>query len=301
MDYGRNLEFGVSIDPAAADLGSALTLARRADEAGLDYLAVQDHPYQPGHLDAWTLMTVLLTQTERIAVVSDVLDLQLRPPAMLAKAASSLAAIAPGRVVLGVGGGATAHGVEAMGGTPYRGAEMVAFTEEAVTILRRALAGGSVRLETPRHHIAGYQAGPVPAVAVPVWLGSQKPRMLGVTGRVAEGWISPLNIYVAPDEVPERQALIDDAAAAAGRKPRDVRRIYNVIGAIGPYTGSGGLIGSAELWIDTLTRWALDFGFDTFIFWPMTDPVAQTGLFAREVVPAVRARVAQAREAVMPR
>lgn len=301
MDYGRNLEFGISIDPAAADLDVALTLARRADEAGLDYLAVQDHPYQPGHLDAWTLMTVLLTQTEHVSVVSDVLDLQLRPPAMLAKAAASLAVIAPGRIVLGVGGGATAHGVEAMGGTPHRGGEMVAFTEEAVMVLRRALAGGPVRLDTPRHRIRGYQAGPKPAVAVPVWLGSQKPRMLGVTGRVAEGWISPLNIYVAPHEVPERQRLIDAAAAEAGRDPRDVRRIYNVIGAIGPYTGLNGLVGSVELWVDTLTSWALDLGFDTFVFWPMTDPVRQVELFAREVVPAVRAKVARARETVAAR
>lgn len=299
MDYGRKLEFGVSIDPAATNLDSALRLARLADTAGLDYLAVQDHPYQPGHLDAWTLMTLLTARTERIAVVSDVLDLQLRPPTMLAKAAASLATAAPGRLVLGVGGGATAHGVEAMGGAPHHGGEMVAFTEEAIGILRHALAGDSIRLDTPRHRITGYQAGPV--ARVPVWLGSQKPRMLAVTGRTAQGWISPLNIYVPPHEVPEKQDRIDAAAVAAGRDPHDIRRMYNVIGAIGPYTGGTGLVGPVEMWVDTLTAWALDLGFDTFVFWPMTDAEQQVAVFASQVVPAVTRNVARARQEGTPR
>ena len=36
-----------------------------------------------------------------------------------------------------------------------------------------------------------------------------------------------------PSAVPARQQLIDEAARAAGRDPADVRRIYNVVGAIG--------------------------------------------------------------------
>ena len=56
-DYGHPVRFGVSIDPGAADFAAALSLARQADRAGLDYLAVQDHPYQPGYLDAWTMLT----------------------------------------------------------------------------------------------------------------------------------------------------------------------------------------------------------------------------------------------------
>ncbi|GAA2005130.1 LLM class flavin-dependent oxidoreductase [Microbacterium ulmi] len=296
MDYGRELEFGVSIDPTAADLAASRRLALVADRAGLDYLAVQDHPYQPSHLEVWTLLTHLASITERIGVTPDVLDLQLRLPSLVAKSAASFAEIAPGRVALGVGGGATPHGVEALGGTPHAGADMVRYTEEALAVLRRALAGGAVRLDTPRHRIAGYQAGPVPRPPVPVWLGSQKPRMLAVTGRAADGWISPLNIYVAPHEVPERQEAIDRAAREAGRDPRDIRRIYNVIGAIGPYAGANGLLGDVGVWIDTLSDWAVDLGFDTFVFWPMTDAERQVEVFASEVVPGIRERVAQRRK-----
>ena len=295
VDYGHPLRFGISIDPASADFAQSLLLAQQADRAGLDYLAVQDHPYQPTHLDALSLMSVLLDRTEQIAVVSDVLDLQLRPPTILGKAAASLATMAGGRIHLGVGGGATAQGVAAMGGVPRRGGEMVQFTEEAVLILKRALRGGVVQVDSDHHQIAGYQAGPVPPRPVEVWVGSQMPRMLGVTGRAADGWVCPLNIYVAPHEVPGRQEIIDAAARDAGRDPRDIRRVYNVIGAIGAFGGGSGLVGPVELWVDTLTEWTTELGFDTFIFWPVTDAPEQLAIFASEVIPAVRERVAQRR------
>jgi hypothetical protein len=38
-----------------------------------------------------------------------------------------------------------------------------------------------------------------------------------------------------------------------------------------------------------------DLGFDTFIFWPMTSPMAQLEIFANQVVPAVRERVGDRR------
>jgi len=42
-----------------------------------------------------------------------------------------------------------------------------------------------------------------------------------------------------------------------------------------------------ELWVDTLTKWATDLGFDTFIFWPEESSEQQVRLFAEEVVPRV--------------
>jgi alkanesulfonate monooxygenase SsuD/methylene tetrahydromethanopterin reductase-like flavin-dependent oxidoreductase (luciferase family) len=295
MDYGHPLSFGISIDPEAADFPSSLALAQQADRLGLDYLAVQDHPYQPGYLDVWTMLTYLLAKTDRISAVPDVVDLQLRPPTLVAKAAASLAVMAGGRVQLGVGGGASAEGVAAMGGMPRSKSDTVAFTDEAVQVIRQALRGGAVQLDTAHHQIAGYQAGPVPPKPIEVWVGSVGPRMLGVTGRSSDGWFCPLNIYVAPDEVPEKQALIDAAARTAGREPREVRRIYNVLGSIGDHRGGRGLVGSVQTWIDSLTAWTVELGFDTFIFWPITDPAEQLEMFANEVVPAVRKKVAEAR------
>ncbi|MEV4630009.1 LLM class flavin-dependent oxidoreductase [Micromonospora sp. NPDC049523] len=294
-DYGHPITFGLSLDPAVDKLGETRQLAKTAEAGGLDYLAIQDHPYQPGFLDTWTLISHLAAETERITFFPDVADVQLRPPTMLAKAAASLSVLTHGRIVLGVGGGATADGIAAMGGVRRGGGETVSYTEESLQIMRRALAGDTVRLVSDQHSVEGYRAGPVPPAPVPLWLGSQKPKMLAVTGRSSDGWISPLNIYVRPDQVPSSQRLVDDAARRAGRDPAEVRRIYNVIGAIGPYAGGPGLVGEAALWIDTLASWTVDLGFDTFVFWPATAHRRQLEIFAAEVVPGVRQRVAELR------
>ncbi|MEO3816031.1 LLM class flavin-dependent oxidoreductase [Plantactinospora sp. B24E8] len=294
-DYGQPLRFGLSLDPSVEQAPRTARLARAAMDGGLEYLAVQDHPYQPGYLETWTLISHLAARTDRISFLTDVADLQLRPPTMLAKAAASLNALTGGRITLGVGGGAFADAIAGMGGVRRSGGEMVAYTEEALQILRRALAGGPVVFPGRQHQIEGYTAGPVPAAPTPIWLGSQRRRMLEVTGRHSDGWISPLNIYVPPDEVPQRQRIIDDAARSAGRDPGEVRRIYNVIGAIGEYRGGQGLVGPTGLWIDTLTRWAVELGFDTFVFWPMTAHEQQLDVFAGTVVPAVRQAVDEIR------
>ena len=54
-------------------------------------------------------------------------------------------------------------------------------------------------------------------------------------------------------------------------------------------------MGDVPLWIDTLTRWAVELGLDTFIFWPKTDPLGQLKTFATDVVPEVRRRVGERR------
>lgn len=295
-DYGHPLSFGLSLDPDVGTPTRTRALAQQADTRGLDYLAVQDHPYQPGHLDAWTLISHLSGVTHRISFLTDVADLQLRPPAMLAKAAASLGVLTGGRIQLGVGGGAFPEAIASMGGVPRSGAAMVDFTEGALSLLHGALAGGPVRLRSAHHCVEGYRAGPVPPAPVGVWLGAQKPKMLALTGRAADGWISPLNIYVPPERVPGAQRVIDEAAEAAGRAPASIRRVYNVIGMIGGRHGPG-LVGDAGRWVDTLSEWAVGLGFDTFVLWPTAEPEGQLAVFAEEVVPAVRERVARLRSA----
>jgi len=294
-DYGHPITFGLSLYPSVDQLSETRELAQAADAAGLDYLAIQDHAYNPEFLDVWTLIAYLAAETDRISFLPDVADLQLRPPTILAKAAASLSVLSGGRVVLGVGGGASAGGIAAMGGIRRNGSEMIAFTEEALQFMRTALAGGVVEFRSDQHTIEGYQAGPVSASPVPLWLGSNGPRMLAVTGRSSDGWVSPLSTYVDPTAVPSRRRLIDDAARSAARDPADVRRTYNVVGAIGPARGGPGLTGEVESWVVALTDWSIELGLDTFIFWPTTAPMAQLEGFATQVVPGVRQRVSERR------
>src|SRR5438552_17672673 len=104
-DYGHPITFGLSLIPSVDTLEETKRLTQTADAAGLDYLAIQDHAYNPEFFDAWTLISYLAAETSRITFVPDVADLQLRPPTILAKAAASLSVLTGGRVVLAVCGG----------------------------------------------------------------------------------------------------------------------------------------------------------------------------------------------------
>jgi len=118
--------------------------------------------------------------------------------------------------------------------------------------------------------------------------------MLGLTGRLADGWI-PSHGHTPPQRLPEMQRRIDEGAEKAGRKPRDIRRAYNISGTIGK-EGDNPLEGPISQWIETLTGFVLERGMDTFIFWPSENHERQTEVFASEVVPAVRETVRKARK-----
>jgi alkanesulfonate monooxygenase SsuD/methylene tetrahydromethanopterin reductase-like flavin-dependent oxidoreductase (luciferase family) len=115
-DYGRELGFGVSVEPSSDSWQRVAGSVRTADRAGLDLVGIQDYPYQHRFLDTWIPISTLVPLTERIRFFPDVANLPLRPPAMLAKAGASLHVISGGRVEMGLGAGAFWDAVAAMDG-----------------------------------------------------------------------------------------------------------------------------------------------------------------------------------------
>src|SRR2546423_7958190 len=109
-DYGHPITFGLSLFPSVDLLEETKQLALAADAAGLEYLAIQDHAYNPDFLDVWTLITYLAAETDQISFFPDVADLQLRPPTILAKAAASLGVLTGGRIAPRVRGGGRPEG-----------------------------------------------------------------------------------------------------------------------------------------------------------------------------------------------
>jgi alkanesulfonate monooxygenase SsuD/methylene tetrahydromethanopterin reductase-like flavin-dependent oxidoreductase (luciferase family) len=294
-DYGRPIEFGLSVVPGAAGVSEARELAARADELGFEFLAIQDHPYQPRFVETWLLMADLLARTERVRVVPDVANLPLRLPAMIAKQAATLDVLSGGRFELGLGAGAFWDAIRAMGGPVRSGREALEALEEAIQIIRLAWSGErSVSFEGRHYSVSGFHPGPPPSHPIGIWLGALRPRALGLTGRLADGWVPSLP-YAPPAAVPAMQRRIDEGAAEAGRDPAAIRRAYNLMGEISDGAASELLHGPVEHWVETLSEFALELGFDTFVFWPETEPLVQTERFAREVVPGVRETVARAR------
>jgi alkanesulfonate monooxygenase SsuD/methylene tetrahydromethanopterin reductase-like flavin-dependent oxidoreductase (luciferase family) len=285
------LLFGLNVDPRADRAATAFQLASLADEYGLDLVSVMDHPEQPRFLETWTLLVALAMRTERVAVLPNVASVPLRPPAMLAKAASSLAILTGGRVILGVGAG-DPRVVRTYGGPELSPRESVDALEEAVQVIRSLWDTGhrTVGFEGRHYRLPGTRPGPHPPSPIPLWIGSFGPRLLRLTGRLADGW-APTNRYADPAQIARVRHHVDHGATQAGRDPQSLRRNYNVMGAIDPTAAPQDgelLVGGVDHWVDALWRYHRELGFDAFVFWPVQgDELTQSRRFATEVVPRI--------------
>ncbi|MEP9361597.1 LLM class flavin-dependent oxidoreductase [Nocardioides sp. CN2-186] len=262
-DYGQDLQFGTFLTPDAAAPDRVVELALLTEAAGLDLATVQDHPYQRRFLDAWALLATILARTSSLRVTTNVANLPLRPPHVLATTVASLDLISRGRVELGIGAGAFWDAIVAAGGPRRTPGEALRALDEGIGVIRST-----------------WSAGPTPAHDVEIWIGAIGPRMLELTGRVGDGWL-PSESYVPVDTLAERNARIDDAAVAAGRDPSTIRRLYNVTPSTDPS------------WAERLAELTLTHGTSTFILG--SDDPDEIRRYGVEVAPAVRDLVAAER------
>ncbi len=284
-DYGHELRFGTFLTPQNADPQAPVRLAELSEEVGLDLVTFQDHPYQPRFLDTWTLLSWVAARTERVTIAGDVLNLPLRPPAVLARAVASLDLLSGGRMALGLGAGGFWQAISAMGGGHLTPGESVDALEEALQIIRGIWdtdQPGVLRVDGEHHRVSGAKRGPAPAHDVPIWLGAYKPRMLRLVGRAADGWLPSLP-YLKAGDLERSNAIIDEAAHDAGRKPGEIRRLLNIGVPEGP----------TERRVELLSRLAVEHGIATFIL-GSDDPGLITA-FGQDVAPAVRDVVASER------
>src|SRR5919202_801406 len=213
-DYGRPIKFGYFLVPNAD--APLLATAREVERLGLDYVAVQDHPYQRRFVDTWTLLSMISGATSRVGLFPDVANLPLRPPAVLAKAAASLDVLSGGRCELGLGAGAFWDAIEAFGGPRRTPGEALAALAEAINVIRQVWSGGrNLRFEGRYYRLKGAQAGPQPAHPIGIWLGAYGAKALALTARVADGWVPSLRGDLG--ELARMVARLDNPAARAGR------------------------------------------------------------------------------------
>ncbi|WP_328346494.1 LLM class flavin-dependent oxidoreductase [Micromonospora sp. NBC_00421] len=295
-DYGHELLFGGFLTPDARRPEQVVARARFCEQVGLDLVTFQDHPYQPGFLDSWTLMSYLAAATSRIRLAGNVLNLPLRQPVVLARSVASLDLLSGGRVELGLGTGAFWDAIEANGGRRLAPGQAVDALDEAIRIIREVWAAdrrGGVRVDGEHYRVVGAKRGPAPAHPVGIWVGAYKPRLLRLVGRTADGWLPSLAyLPKGPGELADLNALVDEGATAAGRDPAEVRRLLNISGRF-TRTGAGFLDGPPQQWVRELTELVLEHGTSGFILG--ADDPTSIELFAQEVAPAVRELVAAER------
>jgi alkanesulfonate monooxygenase SsuD/methylene tetrahydromethanopterin reductase-like flavin-dependent oxidoreductase (luciferase family) len=278
------IKLGTFATPDATDPDGTVEQILAADRAGLDFVAIQDHPYQRRFFDTWTLLAYAAGRTERVRLLPDVLNLPLRLPSMIAKSAASLDLLSGGRVEIAIGAGAFWDAVEAMGGPRRSPKESVDALTEAIAILRAFWSGErSVTVEGEHYRLRGAKPGPQPAHPIGLWIGAYGPRMLRLTGRLGDGWLPSLGEhYMSPEAAPRMHATIDEAAKRAGRDPADIERAVNVM-ALGEPSG----------WVDQLARIATELRFTTLLVGvPDDDPIGAISRLGEEIAPALRERVA---------
>jgi alkanesulfonate monooxygenase SsuD/methylene tetrahydromethanopterin reductase-like flavin-dependent oxidoreductase (luciferase family) len=233
----------------------------------------------------------LLARTERLTFFPAVANLPLRSPTMLSKQSASLDVLSGGRFELGLGAGAFFDRITTMGGPRLTPKTSVDALEEAIPIIRAGWSGQeSVSHHGEHYSFDGWEPGPPPAHPIGIWLGAYKPRMLRITGRLADGWMPSL-FGMGPDELVRARAVIDEAAEKAGRDPSAVLGIYNVTGEVtGGKRGDGPLDGPPEHWAETLAGWVERARLGAVVL--PAKSLEQVERLVNEVAPALREAVA---------
>jgi 5,10-methylenetetrahydromethanopterin reductase len=204
------LRFAINrLDMSGVDAFAAS--AARAESLGWDCGLIPCSPLLVR--DPYVMLAFAARATRRI-VLGTLLDTPvIRHPAALASSIATVAELAPGRTLLGLGVGDTA--VRLNGLAPAR----VATLERAVADVRALLAGrdldvGAARPARLRH-----------AHAVPVWVAAQGPRALRMAGAHADGVF--IRVGADPRNLTRAYHQVREGAREAGRRAEDVR-----IGAI---------------------------------------------------------------------
>jgi probable F420-dependent oxidoreductase len=282
--------FGLNVpltnDPTADPVGDA----RRAEELGFDFVSASDHLHGDSPTwEPWTTLSWITASTRRIQVLTRVLAVPYRPPAVVAKMAETFHRLSGGRLILGLGGGYLDEEFRAFGLTAPSPRDKIDGLEEAIRIIRGLWSEPGFTFDGRLHRTEGATLEPKPDRPIPIWVGTYGPRALNLTGRLADGWIPSLG-FAGPDEVTGMRERVLAAAERAGRDPAAITCAYNLVVRVDEGAGSQPKVvsGSPEAIAEQLRGFAA-IGFTSFNFMP-TGPGLdeQVDRLGREVIPLIR-------------
>ncbi|MBK1787393.1 LLM class flavin-dependent oxidoreductase [Prauserella cavernicola] len=266
MNYGHRLRFGLRLSTDADhEPDHLIKSAALAERWGLDLLVVPagtaGADLEPGTVSSW-----IAAATGSLGLVVE--SPPTPHPAMLARAVASLDQLTAGRVELALHAEAADSG-EALGDT-------IAVVRELWNVLDRGLGRYTGRL----HRLSGAQKA-APAHDVPIAVHADS-HVLRLVGRQADEWSTGDVTALA-----EGNRVVDEAARAAGRDPREIRRRITIRGDVGERAGT--FTGTTEDWVSDLLPLVLDHGVGTVVL--DTDSEDLAARFANDVAPALRAAV----------
>ena len=191
---------------------------REAERLGLDICWVAE----AWGSDAPSLLGYLAARTETMLLGSGVIQLGTRSPVTIAQTAMTLAHLSGGRFLLGLGASGP-QVLEGLHGIPF--AHPLARMRETVEIVRQVFTGDKLSYTGSQYQIPrpGGEGRPMrvslPPVSVPVYLAALSPKMLELTGEIADGW---LGTSFVPEGADAYFTPLDAGLARAGRTRADL-------------------------------------------------------------------------------
>jgi alkanesulfonate monooxygenase len=222
-------KFGLAVENFTSaektpSIQALLDSARRAEELGFNSLWAWDHLFlgsrQPfPQLEVLTTLAVLASHTSEIELGTGILVLPIRDPALLAKTAATIQAIAGGRLRLGVAAGWYEREFDATG-TPFSGRGaifernleicMSLWTQDEVTGTWDDLSFRRVKML------------PLPQPRPQVLIGGYVDRVLRRVATLGDGW---LTYFYTAESFTESWRKIEQYAEEAGRDPGELRSL----------------------------------------------------------------------------
>jgi F420-dependent oxidoreductase-like protein len=172
--------------------------------------------------DAPSPLGYLAARTSTILLGSGVIQLGTRSPVTIGQTAMTLADISEGRFVLGLGASGP-QVMEGLHGIPFT--RPLARMRETVDIVRAAFTGEKITYQGSHYRIPLPDGEGRPmrlsarAVSVPIYLAALSPKMLELTGEVADGW---LGTSFVPEGADAYFTHLDTGLARAGRQRSDL-------------------------------------------------------------------------------
>jgi alkanesulfonate monooxygenase SsuD/methylene tetrahydromethanopterin reductase-like flavin-dependent oxidoreductase (luciferase family) len=176
--------------------------AQLSEDAGFEAVWVGDHLHVPSPVyDSTVALSAVAATTTHVKLGFAVMLLGLRQPAWVAKQLTTIDAIAPGRLLLGVGvGGEFPAEFEALGLNVRQRGKLL---DQALDELPDWLEGRS----TPA-------LSPTISALPPVWVGGRSEAAMQRAARVGDGWLA---MWMSPERVAQAADGLAELAAAAGR------------------------------------------------------------------------------------
>jgi F420-dependent oxidoreductase-like protein len=209
----------VMLSAEAAPWGELADYVVEAEALGVDVCWVAE----AWGCDAVAPLGYLAARTDRILLGSGILQLGARSAALTAMTALTLARLSDNRFLLGLGASGP-QVMEGLHGVPF--AHPLGRMRETIEVIRRLFAGDKLdylgqhlHLPLPAGDGKPLRLNQPPNPGIPIYVAALSPKMLELTGEVADGW---LGTAFVPEAAGASLEPLAAGAARAGRTPADL-------------------------------------------------------------------------------